>query len=81
MRMYRFLFIKPENSYDELETLLGNAETILRQLELSYRVNTTDISFAAAKCYDIEIWGTGQNKYLEVSSCINLIPYTLFKTI
>jgi len=62
--MYRFLFIKPENSYDELETLLGNAETILRQLELSYRVNTTDISFAAAKCYDIEIWGTGQNKYL-----------------
>ena len=74
MRMYRFLFIKPENSYDELETLLGNAETILRQLELPYRVivlNTTDISFAAAKCYDIEIWGAGQNKHLEVSSCSN----------
>ena len=67
-------FVKPENSYDELEVLLGNAETILRQLELPYRVivlNTTDISFAAAKCYDIEIWGAGQNKYLEVSSCSN----------
>lgn len=67
-------FVKPENSYNELESLLGNAETVLRQLELSYRVivlNTTDISFAAAKCYDIEIWGAGQNKYLEVSSCSN----------
>ncbi|MCK5595354.1 serine--tRNA ligase [bacterium] len=67
-------FVKPENSYQELEVLLGNAETILRQLELPYRVivlNTTDISFAAAKCYDIEIWGAGQNKYLEVSSCSN----------
>ena len=67
-------FVKPENSYDELEFLLENAETILRQLELPYRVivlNTLDISFAAAKCYDIEIWGAGQSKYLEVSSCSN----------
>jgi len=67
-------FVKPENSYQELESLLENAETILRQLELPYRVivlNTTDISFAAAKCYDIEIWGAGQSKYLEVSSCSN----------
>ena len=67
-------FVKPENSYQELESLLGNAETILRQLELPYRVivlNTLDISFAAAKCYDIEIWGAGQSKYLEVSSCSN----------
>ncbi|MDO9463729.1 MAG: serine--tRNA ligase [bacterium] len=67
-------FVNPENSYDELESLLKNAETILRELELPYRVivlNTTDISFAAAKCYDIEVWGAGQNKYFEVSSCSN----------
>lgn len=67
-------FAKPENSYQELESLLKNAETILRQLELPYRVimlNTLDISFAAAKCYDIEIWAAGQSKYLEVSSCSN----------
>ena len=67
-------FVKPEHSYDELESLLENAEAILRQLELPYRIivlNTLDISFAAAKCYDIEIWGAGQNKYLEVSSCSN----------
>jgi len=67
-------FVKPENSYDELEKLLGNAETILKLLELPYRVvmlATGDISFAAAKCYDIEAWAPGIENWLEVSSCSN----------
>ncbi|OHB98700.1 MAG: serine--tRNA ligase [Planctomycetes bacterium RIFCSPLOWO2_12_38_17] len=65
---------KPETSYNELESLLGNAEKILQLLGLEYRVSklcTGDMSFAAAKCYDIEIWAPGLGKYLEVSSCSN----------
>jgi len=67
-------FVEPETSYVELETLLGNAEEVLQRLGLSYRVIelcTGDISFAAAKCYDIELWAPGQNDWLEVSSCSN----------
>ncbi len=67
-------FVKPETSYDELETLLQNAEEVLQLLELPYRVislSTGDLSFAAAKCYDIEVWADGINKWLEVSSCSN----------
>jgi seryl-tRNA synthetase len=67
-------FVKPETSYDELETLLDNAEDVLRALGLHYRILelcTGDISFAAAKCYDIELWAPGQNAWLEVSSCSN----------
>ncbi len=67
-------FVDPETSYDELETLLGNAEDVLQALGLSYRVLelcSGDISFAAAKCYDIELWAPGQNDWLEVSSCSN----------
>ncbi len=67
-------FVKPETSYDELEALLGNAEDILRKLGLHYRILslcTADISFAAAKCYDIEVWAPGVERYLEVSSCSN----------
>ncbi|MDE1888943.1 MAG: serine--tRNA ligase, partial [Planctomycetota bacterium] len=66
--------VKPETSYDELESLLGNAERILQLLGLEYRVAklcTGDMSFAAAKCYDIEVWAPGTNKFLEVSSCSN----------
>ena len=66
--------MKPETSYDELESLLGNAERILQLLGLEYRVaklSTGDMSFAAAKCYDIEVWAPGLNKFLEVSSCSN----------
>ena len=66
--------VKPENSYDELESLLGNAEKILQLLGLEYRVaklSTGDMSFAAAKCYDIEVWAAGVGKFLEVSSCSN----------
>ncbi|NOZ62003.1 MAG: serine--tRNA ligase [Calditrichaeota bacterium] len=67
-------FVKPEDSYDELEKLLGNAEEVLQLLELPYRVlslSTGDLSFAAAKCYDIEVWAAGIGKWLEVSSCSN----------
>jgi seryl-tRNA synthetase len=67
-------FVEPETSYAELETLVADAEDILKRLELPYRVLelcTGDISFAAAKCYDIELWAPGQNDWLEVSSCSN----------
>ena len=67
-------FCEPENSYDELEKILSNAEEILKRLELHYRIielSTGDLSFAAAKCYDIEVWAPGEEKYLEVSSCSN----------
>ncbi len=66
--------VKPETSYDELESLLGNAEKVLQLLGLEYRVaklSTGDMSFAAAKCYDIEVWTPGVGKFLEVSSCSN----------
>lgn len=66
--------VKPETSYDELESLLGSAEKILQLLGLEYRVaklSTGDMSFAAAKCYDIEVWAPGVGKFLEVSSCSN----------
>lgn len=67
-------FVKPETSYDELESLLIDAEEVLQLLGLPYRVRilcTGDLSFAAAKCYDIEAWAPGVGKYLEVSSCSN----------
>lgn len=67
-------FVKPETSYDELESLLSNAETILRELGLHYRVVslcTGDLGFSAAKTYDIEVWLPGANTYREISSCSN----------
>ncbi len=67
-------FVHPEQSYVELEILLGHAEDILQRLGLHYRVLelcSGDISFAAAKCYDIELWAPGQQDWLEVSSCSN----------
>ena len=67
-------FVTPESSYAELEQLVQNAETILQRLGLHYRVvalATGDLSFAAAKCYDLEAWAPGLNQYLEVSSCSN----------
>lgn len=66
--------VRPETSYHELELLVGNAEKVLQLLGLEYRVAklcTGDMSFAAAKCYDIEVWAPGLNKFLEVSSCSN----------
>jgi len=65
-------FVKPEGSSDELEKLLNDAEEVLQALELPYRVvmlAAGDISFAAAKCYDIELYAAGTDAYLEVSSC------------
>ena len=67
-------FVEPERSYEELETLTADAEDVLRRLELPYRVVALcagDISFAAAKCYDLELWAPGQQAWLEVSSCSN----------
>lgn len=67
-------FVKPETSYGELESLLSNAETILRELGLHYRVVslcTGDLGFSAAKTYDIEVWLPGPNTYREISSCSN----------
>ena len=67
-------FVKPETSYDELESLVENAEDVLQALKLPYRVrllSTGDISFAASKCYDIELWSAGSGLWLEVSSCSN----------
>jgi len=65
-------FTQPENSMNELETLLLNAEDILKRVGLPYRVLelcTGDLSFAAHKCYDIELWAPGSARWLEVSSC------------
>lgn len=67
-------FTKPENSYDELEKLVGDAEKILKLLELPYRtisLCSVDIGFGSAKTYDIEVWLPGQNSYREISSCSN----------
>ena len=67
-------FVEPKTSYDELESITSQAEEVLQQLGLHYRVvalNTSDLSFAAAKCYDLEVWAPGEKKWLEVSSCSN----------
>src|ERR1700730_655099 len=64
----------PETSYEELESLLADAEKVLQLLGLHYRVIelcTGDLGFGSAKTYDIEVWSAGQNGYLEVSSCSN----------
>ena len=65
---------KPDESYAELETLVGNAEAILKKLGLAYRVMALcggDIGFGSAKTYDLEVWLPGQGKYREISSCSN----------
>jgi len=67
-------FTKPENSYEELEKLLSNAEEILKRLKLPYRVVnlcTGDLGFSASKTYDIEVWLPGQDTFKEISSCSN----------
>ncbi|MGC9007347.1 MAG: serine--tRNA ligase [Sulfurihydrogenibium sp.] len=66
--------VKPEESYNELEKLVNEAEKILQLLELPYRVVllcTGDMGFSAAKTYDIEVWIPSQNRYREISSCSN----------
>lgn len=67
-------FVKPEDSYDELEKLTGHAEKVLQLLGLPYRVLrmcTADLGFTAAKKYDIEVWIPSQETYREISSCSN----------
>ncbi|ELV4731497.1 serine--tRNA ligase [Listeria monocytogenes] len=67
-------FVKPEDSYAALEKLTGNAEEVLRRLELPYRVLsmcTSDLGFTAAKKYDLEVWIPSYNSYREISSCSN----------
>ena len=67
-------FVKPENSYDELENIVNDAENILKALQIPYRILllcSGDLSFSAAKCYDIETWSPAENKWLEASSCSN----------
>jgi len=66
--------VKPETSYDELEKIVNDAEDILQALKIPYRVLllcTGDLSFSAAKCYDIETWSPAEKKWLEASSCSN----------
>ena len=66
--------VRPDESYDALETLTAHAESILARLGLAYRVVTLctgDIGFAAAKTYDLEVWLPGQQRYREISSCSN----------
>ena len=67
-------FVHPNDSYTELETLTDQASKILDMLELDYRIVelcSGDLSFAASKCYDLEVWAPGEKKWLEVSSCSN----------
>ncbi|RKY38617.1 MAG: serine--tRNA ligase [Candidatus Omnitrophota bacterium] len=67
-------FVHAENSYEELESLLTDAEEVLKRLNLPYRVVllcTGELSFASTKCYDLEVFAPGSNLWLEVSSCAN----------
>jgi seryl-tRNA synthetase len=67
-------FVLPENSFQELEKLTGDAEEILKRLDLHFRtvvLSTGDLGFAGAKTYDLELWMPHRNKYLEISSCTN----------
>ena len=68
----------PAQSYDELETMVRSAETVLQRLQLPYRVMTLctgDLGFHSAKTYDLEVWLPGQGKYREISSCSNCEAY------
>lgn len=84
IRMHQFhkvemvKFVDPATSWDELEKLTGHAEELLQKLELPYRVLTLatgDLSFAACKCYDLEVWSPGVESWLEVSSCSNFVDF------
>ena len=71
-------FVRPEDSYKELEALTNNAEEVLKRLGLHYRVVslcTGDIGFSAAKTYDLEVWFPAQEKFREISSCSNFVDF------
>ncbi|MEJ5310518.1 MAG: serine--tRNA ligase [Anaerolineae bacterium] len=76
VEMYKFT--TPETSFSELEAMVKNAEGLLQMLEIPYRVVelcTGDISFGAAKGFDLEVWAPGQDAWLEVSSCSNVTDF------
>jgi len=76
VEMYKF--VKPEDSFSELELLVSDAEKIATNLNISHRVLelcTGDLGFAAAKSYDIELWSPGSKEWLEVSSCSNCTDF------
>lgn len=71
-------YVRPEDSYNELESLLGAAEKVLQLLELPYRIVklcSGDLGFSSAMTYDIEVWMPSYNRYLEISSCSNFEDY------
>lgn len=71
-------FVEPETSFDELEKLVSNAEEVLKQLGLHYRVMllcSADTSASSSKTYDIEVWMPGLDRYVEISSCSNFLDY------
>ncbi len=71
-------FVRPEESYEELEKLTADAERILQLLKLPYHVSalsTGDLGFSSAKTYDLEVWLPSYNKYMEISSCSNFESY------
>ena len=71
-------FVKPETSYEELESLTAAAETVLQRLEIPYRVvrlSTGDLGFSSAMTYDIEVWMPSYGRYVEISSCSNFESY------
>jgi seryl-tRNA synthetase len=71
-------FTMPHESWNELERLTADAESILQDLELPYRVvtlSTGDLGFTSAKTYDLEVWLAGQNTYREISSCSNFLDF------
>jgi seryl-tRNA synthetase len=73
-----FQFVEPEKSAEALESLVGNAEEVLKQLGLPYRVvvlATGDKSFSSVKTYDLEVWVPSQNTYREISSCSNCTDF------
>ncbi len=70
--------VRPEESFEALETLTGHAEKVLQLLELPYRVVTLctgDLGFSATKTYDLEVWLPGQGRYREISSCSNFVDF------
>jgi len=73
-----YKFTEPDKSYDELEKMVNDAESVCQQLGLPYRVsqlNTSELGFASAKSYDIEVWAPGCGEWLEVSSCSNCTDF------
>jgi len=76
VEMYKF--VEPNSSFEELESLLKDAEQVCVELNIPHRVLelcTGDLGFAAAKSYDVEMWGAGTQEWLEVSSCSNCTDF------